>query len=313
MNNIVCTVDIGSNSVRTLLCANENGSVNIIEFGRFVMRLLSGVDSESGTLSESKIAELVKILSGIVENARARGCSDFRFAATHVLRTAVNRDEVIKVVKDETGIEIDVLSTGLEGLLAYTGALGACPDVDSGVPVIDVGGGSSEIIIPSCGAVEVLSIDSGAVNSVSRFKDICAPVSQSELNSVLRDMESEFVVRLKSEGLGSFCAGTVVGVGGSAFTMKRMLSTLGRTMEEGCVKIVRKDIEDVLSVLCGLDINARCNRFGIKPDRADIIVAGLCVWLSLCRILKTENITISIHGVGLGLAMEFFGLIGEPE
>ncbi len=93
--------------------------------------------------------------------------------------------------------------------------------------------------------------------------------------------------------------------------MKRMLDALGRKMDSDTAEIVRKDIDDVLLGLCELDINERCQKFGIGRDRADIIVAGLCVWLSLCRILKTENITISTHGVGLGLARAFFGLIGK--
>lgn len=313
MSNLVTTVDIGSNSVRTLLCAMENDTVKIIGSERFVTRLLAGVDSESGALSESKIAQLTEILAGIVEDARARGCNDFMFAATHVLRAAANRNEVVAAVKNETGIGIDILSPGLEGLLAYAGACEACCDINGTVPVIDVGGGSSEIILPSDGSVEVLSIDAGAVNSVSRFADICAPVSSVELNAVLKTMESEFAGQIESAGLKGLCARCVVGVGGSAFTMKRMLAAVGRAMEGDTVRIVRADIESVLQGLCGLSAGARCEKFGIGRDRADIIVAGLCVWLSLCRILGTEKITISAHGVGLGLAMEFFGLIGKAQ
>lgn len=138
-------VDMGSNTVH-LLVANTNGRhITPLLDRSEALDLGSEVDYE-GTISAEKIQELIQTLREFQDAAAGEGVTDLHLMATHAIRTAANRDEVISAVEAVLGLPVDVLTPEIEAEYGFLGADTDCPSVGPQV-VVDIGGGSTQISV----------------------------------------------------------------------------------------------------------------------------------------------------------------------
>ncbi|MDX1510153.1 MAG: Ppx/GppA phosphatase family protein [Nitriliruptorales bacterium] len=159
-------VDVGSNSVRVLVLDADGHRVTRL---MSITRLGEGVD-ESGRLKGEALDRTMHVLAryrGVWEDA---GVTDrVRIAATSAVRDAANADEFFQRVRDTTGVEAEVLSGHDEARLAFAGAIGGI-EPDGATTLIDVGGGSTEIVVGDAeGAVTAsVSLQLGCVRLAER-------------------------------------------------------------------------------------------------------------------------------------------------
>jgi exopolyphosphatase / guanosine-5'-triphosphate,3'-diphosphate pyrophosphatase len=136
-------VDVGSNSVRLLVLAADGRRITR---EMTVTRLAAGVD-RTGHLDDQALARTLDTIAGYRDLWRAHGVTDrVRIAATSAVRDAEDRDRFFAGVRDVAGIDAEVLSGSQEAALAFAGAIGAV-EVDRPAAVIDIGGGSTELIV----------------------------------------------------------------------------------------------------------------------------------------------------------------------
>jgi exopolyphosphatase / guanosine-5'-triphosphate,3'-diphosphate pyrophosphatase len=255
-------IDIGSNTTRLLIadCGGE-GLVEVHQDRSFT-HVRRGLSPE-GEIEAEKIAEVVSVVAAQLATARALGAADVRCVATAAVRQAANRDALLAAVRSACGLEVSVLSAEEEARLAFGGAartLGYVPDGPLGV--VDVGGGSSELVVGTvpdrvtwCASVE---LGSGQLADGCLRSD---PPSADELAQA-RAQVSEVL-----DGVTPPPATVVVAVGGSATSLRRIA---GPRLDGAAFTRVL----ELLSAECAADL---ARRFALDSDRVRLLPAGLLI------------------------------------
>ncbi len=147
MTRRVAVVDVGSNSVR-LLVSDLVGERPVFVHTDKVLAQIGRSLGRDGRIDDEKIAEVARIVDGFVTDARRLGALDIRAIATSATREAANGDELAERVQAESGVALEVIDEDEEARLAFVGALASLDEPPTGdVGVVDVGGGSTEVVI----------------------------------------------------------------------------------------------------------------------------------------------------------------------
>ena len=140
-------IDIGSNTTRLLIAECGDGSLRELHQQRAFTRIGAAVGLD-GAISPSKIAEVAAVVSEQLLVAQSYGVTSVRGVATAAIRRAANGDQLVGAIADRSGLEVTVLSAEEEARLAFVGAAGTLGRVpDGALGVVDVGGGSSELVV----------------------------------------------------------------------------------------------------------------------------------------------------------------------
>src|SRR5436305_13521386 len=157
----VGVVDVGTNSVRVLVADGEDGTLTDLERDLTITRLGEGVDRDR-RVGPEPLRRTVAAIAGYVERCRAREAEAVRIIATSAVRDAANREDFLQAVRRATGIEPVILTGEQEAQLGF---LGATMDVNAPAPylVVDIGGGSTELVRGTTEAERFISLDIGSV------------------------------------------------------------------------------------------------------------------------------------------------------
>ena len=216
----------------------------------------------------------------------------------HVFATSASRDAAkgavfVSMVQAETGIAPQIISGEEEAVLSF---LGASAVVESDEPrgVIDIGGGSTEIVIGEGAGISLaLSCQMGAVRlyrllAIERKEDM--PAVEYAAGEILREKWNTLDV----PPVPKFWIGT-----GGTFTALAALSRgvpwTDRTYMHG-TRLSAARIREIGEKLAGMTPEQRLSLEGLQPSRADIVVHGICILLAVMKHLGTEEITVSEYG-----------------
>ena len=288
MHMKIAVIGIGSNSVRMLVCEINGGEMRRIRREREGTRLFAGLDDKHN-LSREAMANSCRAVQAMADSARLDGCEAIHLFATSATRDAANQADFSAMLQTETGLTLEICSGALEAALSF---LGATDGGESGV--IDIGGGSTEIIVGSgmdvrCG----FSCQMGAVRLAGRIPirdhgDIDA------VQMVASDILEEALRRHPALTLPSAWRGT----GGTFTTLAAMMKGIrwtDRTYMHGTV-LTKAFIQRIARNLADMPLAERKNLPGLQPNRADIIVHGVCILLTCMDRLGIEEITVSEYG-----------------
>jgi exopolyphosphatase/guanosine-5'-triphosphate,3'-diphosphate pyrophosphatase len=255
-------IDIGSNTTR-LLVADFDGErlVEVHQERAFthVRRALT----PSEEIEADKIDEVVAVVAGQLQRARDLGAVEILGVATAAIRQAANRDALVSAVRESCGLEVAVLSTQEEARLAFTGAartLGYAPAGPLGV--VDVGGGSSELVVGRA-PDQVDWCASFPVGS-SQLTDECLPSDPPAADEIGRARNR---IGVALEGVQPPPTACVVAVGGSATSLRRIAGPL---LDAGA-------FARVLALLAGERATEVARRFDLDADRVRLLPAGLLI------------------------------------
>ncbi len=299
MTTRVAAIDCGTNSVRLLV--SDGGRVTVERLMR-ITRLGQGVDA-TGRLDEEAIERTVAVLReyrGVIDRL---GAERVRMTATSAARDASNRDAFFSAATEAVGVTPELLSGEEEGRLSF---LGATADLDpSRGPflVCDIGGGSTEFVWGTTEAEVSVSTDMGCVRMTEAWlhTDPPAPLELSQALSVI-SLHVDDVLReipMAPE------AATFVGLAGTVSTAAAIelgLATYDRDQIHH-FELTREAIEDVFRTLATESLEDRLANPGLEPQRADVIVGGLCVLVSIMRRLGFASCLVSESDILDGLAM----------
>ena len=284
----VAVIGIGSNSVRMLLCEVTDGQIVRIRREREGTRLFSGLDGEK-RLSDEAMAKSCQAVSAMAESARRDGAQEVRLFATSATRDASNQAEFAARLRAAAGLELEICSGDKEAALSF---LGATDGGDSGV--IDIGGGSTEIVA-GCG-MDIrcaFSCQMGAVR-LSRMLPIR---DHGDLPAV--EAAAAAILEEKLREHPALTLPTVWrGTGGTFTTLAAIVKGIRwteRTYMHGTV-VTLEDVARVGRDLADMTLEERRNLPGLQPNRADIVVHGICILLACMRRLGIREITVSEYG-----------------
>ena len=285
-------IGIGSNSVRSLVARNNGGVFERLYRGREGTRLFAGLDSR-GMLKEESIQKTADAVRRMAETALGKGAEDLSVFATSAARDAVNGQDFIRAVEQAAGIPPMILSGEEEARLSFFGASRAVRD-GCFCGVIDIGGGSTEIVTGCGEAVEnAFSCQMGAVRlfrelPIRREEDM-APVEEAALKILEKQMEENGEIRQPE---------TWIGTGGTFTTLAAMVKEIpwtARTHMHG-TRVAEEEILGIGRKLAGMPLEERIRLPGLQPGRADIVVHGICILLAVMKRFGIGEITVSEWG-----------------
>jgi exopolyphosphatase/guanosine-5'-triphosphate,3'-diphosphate pyrophosphatase len=263
-------IDIGSNTTRVLVAEPVDGVLRRVMDQRAYTRL-GKASKHDGAIAESKVAEVAEVVATQVRLADELGAEAIRIVATAAIREATNRDDVVAEIERVCGLPVEVLSEHEEGRLAFLGAtrtLGHA--VEGELAVIDVGGGSTEIVLGSLGdgvrAVRSFHIGSGSLADDFLSSD---PPSASEIRAIREHVSATF------EDVEVEHPEHAVAVGGSATSLRGLV---GAVLEY-------ETLERAIRVLTGDPIAAVAKRYELDPLRVRLLPAGVLLLEKLSELL----------------------------
>ncbi|HET9827317.1 MAG TPA: Ppx/GppA phosphatase family protein [Nocardioidaceae bacterium] len=300
----VAAVDCGTNTIRLLVADidRDAGTQDSLVREMRIVRLGQDVD-RTGRLADEA---LTRVFAATDEYARIiadRQVEEVRFVATSASRDADNADVFAEGVRSRLGVRLEVVSGDEEAQLSYDGATRALPVVPSPVAVLDIGGGSTELIVGSGpGRVDAArSLDIGSVRLTERLMP-SDPPTRTELEAVTRVVD-EALDTLPSYGVQIADARTIVGVAGTVTTLAMLLTGLRSWDRERVhhASFPLADVHDLVARLLAMT-SAERRRLGVPEGRSDVIAAGALILDRVLRRSGARRLTVSDSDILDGIA-----------
>ena len=290
----VAAIDIGTNSTN-LLIVDPQGNEIVREVN--VTRLGKGV-AASGLLDDSAIAATVQQLAIYASLLKQNNVETFRVTATEACRRASNANTFLDQAQTILGKRPEIISGVLEGQLAYRGALSKLEPHNGTTIVVDIGGGSTEVMIGVGNELQhTVSFPFGAVvlTETELHRD---PPRPEELTNAI-GFATDFMDDLVREQPQVLEATRVVGVAGTIVTIAAVELGIARFDPVALhgMTLTREAAEDVFRTLATESLADRKSNPGLPAERADVIVGGCCALVGIMRRLRLPSITVSVHNL----------------
>ena len=286
----VAVIGIGSNSVRMLEAEVQEGSFRRIARDRAGTRLFAGLDAE-GNLSRESMEKTISAVSAMAKTAREHGCRQIHLFATSASRDAKNGEAFLQMLREATGLELEILSGEEEAALSFLGASDiAAPGKNCGI--IDIGGGSTEIVLGRDGEiVRAVSCQMGAVR-LYRVMPIEKAADMGPVRAAAADILE------KTWGDEPAGAESWIGTGGTFTALAALIRGVPWTDREGMngTWIRREDVQRIGEKLADLSLAERLRLESLQPGRADIVVHGICILLAVMDRMGIERLQVSEYG-----------------
>ncbi|MBP1963659.1 Ppx/GppA phosphatase family protein [Paenibacillus aceris] len=296
-------IDIGSNSIRLVIYEiNELGAYRVISEHKDSARLSERIGYD-GNLHSKDIISIVPILSHYALLCRVHEVQTVRAVATAAIRNAANSTDIIRVLEEQTGLQIEVLSGTEEARYGYLGVINTIDIRDA--LIIDIGGGSTEVtLLRNRTLVNSVSFPFGAVNTTRQFMK----------NANLTEQETVDIRRMVEEAITAHPWITqspnlpMIGLGGTIRTLGKMSQKRAKYSLPLAHNYELKpgELRSFVTLLSSLPIEKRRKIDGLSKERSDIIVPGLIILDTLFQAANASQCIISGSGLRDGLFFETF-------
>lgn len=293
-------IDVGTNSVR-VLCAD--GGNDLLRDLR-VTRLGQGVD-RTGHFAAEALDRTVAAIEDAVGRCRGLDAERIRIFATSAVRDAADRETFLSRVAEQTGLTPDVLSGEQEARYGFAGArVGLDPARE--VVVLDIGGGSTELV-RGRGAVErFISMDIGSVRLTERHF-AHDPPTPSEQEAVRADAAASIATGMAA--IGSHRPDVLVGLAGTITTVAAIAIGLQGYDRDAIhhSTLSREQVLQIRARLAGMTSNERRALPAMPAGREDVIVAGIVILEQVLEALGTDDVLVSESDILDGVASDLSG------
>jgi exopolyphosphatase/guanosine-5'-triphosphate,3'-diphosphate pyrophosphatase len=297
----VAVIDIGTNSTRLFVADVAGGRVKRIERESRVTRLGRGVDL-SGQLSSEAIEDTCDAIADYVGICREAEVGAIDAIATSAVRDAGNGDAFVAELRERFALSARVLDGEEEARLTYLGATAERGSVESAV-VIDIGGGSTELIVGHGDRIDFhTSLQAGVVRHTERH--IAAdPPTTSELEALASDIRNLIEGAIADRPGARATKGiAVAGTPTSLAAVELELDPYDPERVHGH-RLSLAAIQRLLSRLAAAPLPERAAIAGLHPDRAPTIIAGVVILIEAMRAFDLDEIEVSEHDILYGAAL----------
>ncbi|MDP9070754.1 MAG: Ppx/GppA family phosphatase [Actinomycetota bacterium] len=295
----VAAVDCGTNSTRLLV--SEDGPRALERMMR-ITRLGQGVDADRRLRPEA-IERTVAVLREYREVMDRLGVEGLRITTTSAARDAENRDDLLDAAEEVVGVRPELLGGEEEGRLSFVGATSGLDPAEGPFLVIDIGGGSTEIIVGSEEPTGTVSLDIGCVRVTERFLhgDPPRPEELSQAVSVLHDHLADVERELPTVRK----AARLIGLAGTVTTVAAVEIGLAEYDRDRIHHFVltRAAAEDVFRTLATEARADRIHNPGLEEARADVIVGGAAILVTVMRHFGFSECLVSEADILDGLVL----------
>lgn len=287
-------IDIGSNSVRLLIAeVADNKIENIIHQEKATTRLASNI-STTGCLGEEQFKLTIDVLKNFKKAIDEYNVSKVMAVATSAVREAKNGIDFINEAS-KAGINISIISGSEEGLLEYNGVCAGL-DIKNNPVIVDVGGGSTEIIYKQDnGNINAESFKIGVVKMADMFD--FAKTTTENIEPCMKYVHDYFKKVTIPNNIEQFIA-----TAGTATTMAAIdLGMKEYDWQKINGYVIKKDrIKEILYNTAKIPYEERINIVGMDKGREDLIIPGALIFLEILEKTNLQNITVSDFGLREG-------------
>jgi exopolyphosphatase/guanosine-5'-triphosphate,3'-diphosphate pyrophosphatase len=296
----VAAIDCGTNSIRLLVTDIAAGAQVDVHREMRVVRLGQGVD-RTGRLAAEAIERTRLALVDYAETCREHAVDRVRMVATSASRDAENSDEFRAVVLDVLEVEPEVISGAEEAALSFDGATRALDAGDGPFLVMDIGGGSTELVLGTDHVTSARSVDVGCVRLTERHL-VDDPPTASQVAAAERDIDA--AIQQIRAVVPVAHARTAIGLAGSVTTVAALslgLSTYDRDRIH-LSRLTAADVEKVTAEVLAMTRADRASLPVMHPGRVDVIGAGALILRTLVRRLELGEVLVSEADILDGIA-----------
>lgn len=301
MENLA-VIDLGSNSVRmTISRISDDGTYETVAQEKKYVRLSENMGVEK-ILQPEAIERTISALKNFKTIYSKLDHLNIVAVATAAVRQATNQKQFLKRVKNDIGINLNVISGTREAYYDYVGVSETLPATNA--VIIDTGGASAEIVLVQNGKVSnLISIPIGSVTLSSKF-DLADDIAATEVFKAMIFVNKIFQsVWWLRNGLNL----PIIGLGGSNRTLAKINRRFNNLLDTNDIHgyQLRDDaINETFERIIGMNLDERKKVPGINKERADIIVGGLIPVILLMNYLDSDRIMFSTSGLREGILFE---------
>ena len=297
--------DMGTNSTRLLVADVEDGEVKELERRSTVTRLGRGVDT-SRQLAAEAIEDVVSAVGEYIKLYEPLEPDVVLALATSAVRDAENSGAFLAELRERFALNARILTGEEEARLTYVGAVAGRAPSD-GTLVIDIGGGSTEIVVGSGREMAFhTSLQLGTVRHTERHIRNDPPTAP-ELEALAEDIRKQLFAELAAADFFEIHTGiAVAGTPTSLAAIDQELDPYDPERVHGYV-LSLDAIQHMYSMLSGKSLEERLKVPGLHPGRAPTIVAGVVILIQAMRAFGLQEIEVSEHDILYGAALEAAG------
>jgi exopolyphosphatase/guanosine-5'-triphosphate,3'-diphosphate pyrophosphatase len=297
----VAVIDLGTNSTRLLVADIAGGQVTEVQRRSTVTQLGRGVDT-SGQLAAEAIGDVCDVVAEYVALYGEAGTERVAAIATSAVRDASNGSAFIAELRERFALDARTLDGEEEARLTYLGAVADRRPPDHTL-VVDIGGGSTELVVGSGERVDFhASLQAGVVRHTERHLGTDPP-NPADLENLAADVRSQIEAALEGQDVPAVSEGiAVAGTPTSLAAMDLELDPYDPKLVHGH-RIGLPAVQTMLSRLASLPLEERLALPGLQAGRAPTIVAGVVILAEAMRAFGLEEIEVSEHDILYGVAL----------
>lgn len=279
-NNNYAAIDIGSNGARLLIKNVKEDSMGNVEFTKVLflrIPLRLGKDVFSiGEISDERERMMMCMTKSYKQLMRLYNVEMYRACATSAMRDARNGKRILKRIKKKTGIDIEILNGSEEAKILYNNSLEAADCINGNYAYVDVGGGSTEISLLSNG--ELVGSCSYNIGTLRMLSGAVAP-------DTVANMRSDLEVYA-----GKYPDIVIIGSGGNINKLSRLFHESSKKAKKNILPV--SSLQRLHDDMKPMTINERIAKYGLKTDRADVIIPAAEIFMTVAQALGCSEIHV---------------------
>ncbi len=313
---LYAALDLGTNNCRLLIARPVEGGFRVLDGFTRIVRLGEGV-SRTGLLSEEAMARTIEALKHCRLKIEHHAPRRVRLIATEACRAATNSEDFLARVRDEVGLELEIVDRRTEAELAVTGCADLIDAGASGALMFDIGGGSSELAWldfrggrpkkqgrMSAAIRSWQSLPVGVVTIAEKFGGVeVTPDRFEEMVGYVSGLLTQFRGRDKLKAMVASKSVHLIGTSGTVTTLAGLhlgLDRYERTKVDG-LWMRGEDMVETMRVLLSMSYERRAAHPCIGRDRADLVIPGCAIFEAIRREWPTERVRVADRGLREGM------------
>jgi exopolyphosphatase/guanosine-5'-triphosphate,3'-diphosphate pyrophosphatase len=304
--DVLAAVDLGSNSFHMVVARYSHGQLVVIDRLREMVRLASGVE-ENGRIDKEAAARALACLQRFGQRLRAMHARSVRVVGTNALRVARRKQAFLERAREALGHPIEIISGMEEARLIYSGVAHSMPSEPGRRLVVDIGGGSTELIIgDGLTPLELESLQMGCVALSERFfRD--GKITEKRLE------RARLAARLELEPVqAAFRRRGWAAAAGSSGTV-RAIGEAMRELDPTCTSITRDGLRQVLKYLVDRSSTRELNLASITDERRPVFPGGTAILTEVFDVLGIESMRIADGAMRDGLLYDIVGRFTDED
>lgn len=305
-------IDIGSNTLLLLIVKKIKSSYKILEDRALITRLSQGLKNNH-FINKEAMNRSLKALKGFKALCDKHQVQEIYAIGTAALRNAVNSDVFLNLVEEKCGFPVHIISGQEEAELVFEASYSDFSKNKNRVIIFDIGGGSTEIVTGPSTSNQLMetsiSLNRGTVNLTEDFIQN-DPIEEEDIFRLKQGIQKTFDMDLKDFYPENFDSSSyqLIATSGTAITIAMLIKEMEDYDSKALhgLKLSKHEIQALLKTLFALTIKERQKLKGMEPLRADVIFAGVVLFLEIMNFFGQEEVIISNKGIRFGALSKKF-------